>query len=229
MRQKLLFFGDSITEFAYQPDQFTTGSALNAIYSRKLDIIHRGYAGYNSRWGLKILPKILEQDGEGVVLSTLFFGANDSCIAGPQRVPIDEFKENTLAMLKLFQEKNIKVVVVGPALLDRPRWESNRPEETKMGYLRTEEEFQKYGQVLKACAHLTNSAFVDLNKAFIEKGGDDWRELLTDGLHFSGKGYEIFFDELMQVIKDKFPQYSPENLPSDYPYWKDVKADMSNL
>ena len=42
---------------------------------------NRGYGGYNSRWGLKLLHQVLAQtDGRRVALMTIWFGANDAAL-----------------------------------------------------------------------------------------------------------------------------------------------------
>ncbi len=46
-------------------------------------------------------------------------------------------------------------------------------------------------------------------------------ELLDDGLHFTGKGYDLTFDELIKVIQQKLPDLVPESLPTIFPDWKD--------
>ena len=54
--EKFLLFGDSITEFAFNTrptedgkDQYALGAALVNEYTRKMDILQRGFKGYTSR------------------------------------------------------------------------------------------------------------------------------------------------------------------------------------
>ena len=46
-------------------------------------------------------------------------------------------------------------------------------------------------------------------------------ELLEDGLHFTQKGYDLMFDELVLVIQQHLPDQVPEKLPMIFPDWKD--------
>ena len=46
-------------------------------------------------------------------------------------------------------------------------------------------------------------------------------ELLSDGLHFTPKAYQLVFDELVKLIQGKLPGHVPENLPYIFPDWKD--------
>ena len=233
--EKFLFFGDSITEFSYnsrmQPekgDQFTIGAALTAAYSRKLDVLTRGYSGYSSRWALKLLPKILESESN-ISIATIFFGSNDLCEGGHQSVPLEEFNENTLTLVNMMKTKGIRPIIVGPALFDETKWNNLKAEEVAKGYRRTSEGFKTFSDAAKALAAREDVGFVNLNDAFTREGGANWSDLLTDGLHFTGKGYEVFFNELLKVIREKHPEYAPENLTIKPLLWSEVKADGSNL
>lgn len=68
-----------------------------------MDIVARGYSGYNTRWALRVLDRVFpaetEVDGGGVPLAvTVFFGANDACLhdrcCAFQHVPLPEYKQN---------------------------------------------------------------------------------------------------------------------------------------
>lgn len=233
--QKFLLFGDSITEFAFnfqmeelEQDQFVLAAALANAYTRRMDIVQRGFSGYNSRWGLKILPHILENENN-VVLSTIAFGSNDLCLGGHQKVPEDEFVANTREMVSMMKAKGIKVILVGPGLVDQKMFDSKKLEDVKKGYVRTPERMKLYSDLLRQIADEENVAMVDLNEAFQRVGGDNWRELLRDGLHLSGKGYKVYFDELMSTIRKSYPDYAPENLEYKLPKWRDALEDGSNV
>ncbi|KAJ0083045.1 hypothetical protein Patl1_10571 [Pistacia atlantica] len=72
-------------------------------FSRTVDVVLRGYSGYNTRWALKVIQSVFsaEKDGGGEgapVAVTVFFGANDACIpdrcSAFQHVPVHEYKQN---------------------------------------------------------------------------------------------------------------------------------------
>jgi hypothetical protein len=49
----------------------------------QLDVVNRGWSGYNSRWGLPLFHETLDQlAGQHVALLVLWFGANDATILG---------------------------------------------------------------------------------------------------------------------------------------------------
>ncbi|MFS7910789.1 putative SGNH hydrolase superfamily [Helianthus anomalus] len=56
MRPQFILFGDSITELSFKSGGW--GASLTDTYSRKADILVRGYDGYTSRWALFLLHHI---------------------------------------------------------------------------------------------------------------------------------------------------------------------------
>lgn len=235
--KKFLLFGDSITEYCFSTgpsshegfgDQFSLGAALTNDYTRKLAILQRGFAGYNSRWGLKILPKILQYE-QNIAIGYIFFGSNDSCAAGTQHVPEDEYESNLHKSVQMLKARSIKPIIVGPALYDGSKFEPPRRDEIKAGYIRSNEAFIRYGRIAASVASKEHVPFLDLRAAMQREAGDNWKDLLVDGLHFNGKAYEIFYKELLRTIKDHYPEYHPDNMEAKLPNWRDVKEDGSNL
>ncbi|AET39665.1 isoamyl acetate-hydrolyzing esterase Ecym_4642 [Eremothecium cymbalariae DBVPG len=232
--KKFLMFGDSITEYAFQPRtlpdsskaSFCFGGALTSAYVRRLQVLQRGFSGYNSRWGLKLLPKILDVEDD-IVIAYVFFGTNDAARGNHQEVPIDEYKNNISDIIKMLQANGIKVILVGPGLLDSDKWRVT----DNIGRCgdRSSEYHKVYSDALQELSKEFSTGFVNLFDAFLKQGGDNWRDLLSDGLHYSGQGYEIFYNELMSVIKQKYPDLAPENLPFKFPLWEEVSIDGSNI
>ncbi|SCU99092.1 LADA_0H17502g1_1 [Lachancea dasiensis] len=235
--QKFLLFGDSITEFAFNTrmedgkgDQFSLGAALCRDYTRKLDIVQRGFSGYTSRWALKLLPQILESEvSSEIVLCTIFFGTNDAASAGNQRVELPEFKQNITTLVHMLKAKDIHPILVGPALHDEKNWTLSKPDQAIQKVFRSSNRNKLYSDTLKDIATAEDVGFVDLHKAFTVQGGSHWQELLCDGVHFTGKGYEVFYNALLDTIRATYPQYAPESVSYKLPNWREVQADGSNL
>ncbi|CAN1283804.1 GDSL esterase/lipase At5g45920, partial [Linum perenne] len=79
MRPKIYLFGDSITEMSFADGGW--GASLTNHFSRKVDVVVRGYSGYNTRWALMAAEKVFPAGGGGAPLAvTVFFGANDACL-----------------------------------------------------------------------------------------------------------------------------------------------------
>ncbi|PPS05135.1 hypothetical protein GOBAR_AA15552 [Gossypium barbadense] len=97
MRPNILLFGDSITQESFRSGGW--GASLADAYSRKADVVLRGYGGYNTRWALFLLHHLFPLGlTKPPVATTIFFGANDAALAGGtserQHVPVEEYKEN---------------------------------------------------------------------------------------------------------------------------------------
>ncbi|CAI6008029.1 unnamed protein product [Closterium sp. NIES-65] len=105
------------------------GAALQNQYARKVDVVLRGYSGYNTRWALFLLPKLFPKGDTSIpppALVTVFFGANDAALpgrmSGKQHVPIPEFKENLRVIVTHLQSlgPNVRVVLITPPPVDEP-------------------------------------------------------------------------------------------------------------
>jgi isoamyl acetate esterase len=110
VRPTVLLLGDSLTQEGFGPGGWA--ARLAGAYTRRADVLNRGYSGYNTSMYLDILPRILgsikEEDGTGgestlrgtsgsvdVLFCTVFLGANDAALPGePQHVPIDQYRQN---------------------------------------------------------------------------------------------------------------------------------------
>ncbi|KAA3459672.1 GDSL esterase/lipase [Gossypium australe] len=97
MRPDIVLFGDSITQESFRSGGW--GASLADAYSRKADVVLRGYGGYNTRWALFLLHHLFPLGStKPPVATTIFFGANDAALAGRtserQHVPVEEYKEN---------------------------------------------------------------------------------------------------------------------------------------
>ncbi|MBA0622017.1 hypothetical protein Godav_007590 [Gossypium davidsonii] len=97
MRPNIVLFGDSITQESFRSGGW--GASLADTYSRKADVVLRGYGGYNTRWALFLLHHLFPLGStKPPVATTIFLGANDAALAGRtserQHVPVEEYREN---------------------------------------------------------------------------------------------------------------------------------------
>ena len=113
LRPQFVLFGDSITQKASDP-QGGWAAALAHNYQRKaravlstscrstwhfdtcqqsdqsraceqVDVVNRGYSGYNTRWAKYLLEKVFPANQPKVNLVTLFWGANDASLPDRNR------------------------------------------------------------------------------------------------------------------------------------------------
>ena len=45
------------------------------------------------------------------------------------------------------------------------------------------------------------------------------------GLHLTARGYKVFFDRLMGLIEENWPDQMPENLPYELPGWEEAPKE----
>ncbi|KFY94055.1 hypothetical protein V500_03440 [Pseudogymnoascus sp. VKM F-4518 (FW-2643)] len=231
---KILLFGDSITEMSYNQElSFNLAPALQHEYFRKLQIVARGYGGYTTEHGRYIVGPILDAEeagGSSVRLMTIFFGTNDASV---DAVTLERFIKNLTFIAKLVAERGISLIIVGPALINEDRGITDKSTMRNL----------EYSNAACKVASELGVPFIDLWHAFLKSKGwmegepilgkrghqseQDFDDLLTDGVHFTGKGYKIWYDLLLQTIRDKYPELRTENLPTTLPHISNV--DNSNL
>ncbi|XP_021650672.2 GDSL esterase/lipase At5g62930 isoform X2 [Hevea brasiliensis] len=69
MRPQIVLFGDSITEQSFRSGSW--GASLADTYSRKADVLVRGYGGYNTRWALFLLHHLFPIECSPTILIVL--------------------------------------------------------------------------------------------------------------------------------------------------------------
>lgn len=244
-------YGDSITQRGYEQDlDFGWVSALSNAYIRKLNVVNAGLSGYNTKMALHTLPQILPTPEQTKIrFLTIFFGANDARFPdtpqAEQHVPIDQYRENLKKMIQhpLVQAHNPKIILVTPPPVDEALCEKLELEVWGIDVVRrTAEVVSQYAQVVRDVGSEMDVAVLDIWSAFMEKVG--WKfgqpligakgvsqieglelpTLLIDGLHLTGEGNRIVYQELIKLIREKWPEQTPEVLTFDLPYWGDEAA-----
>lgn len=238
---KFILFGDSITQFSHEQtsllcsweNKFAFAPAIQNYYSRKLDVITRGYGGYNSNYAALILPEILKAEkteGIEIKLMMIFFGTNDAANTN-QHVPIERYKKNLDLMINCALSYSIKPIIIGPTLHDQERLKNLRikhKEPTDIPFS-SSEATKEYSNAAKEVAVRRGVAFIDLWNAFKEESGltedqiyagSDLTRFLDDGIHLALYGNEILYRELIKAIKNHYPELDAVNLPTILPIWK---------
>lgn len=234
---KFVLFGDSITEFSNDQERgYSFQADLQYWYSRKFDIVNRGFAGYNTEHAIRILPEIFKQE-QGIKLMTIFFGTNDA-VTGVQHVPLEQYEANLLQMVQLCKLNGVRPILIGPGLhdpkLDRINLESRGIftdlEKTTNG------QNKKYSDVVESVAKKHELPFINMWEIVRVDGGWSEEELLSgnyvnvgdyyfDGVHFLTKTYKLWYKNLVDVIKKEFPEYDPDILPLNLTYWRQIDPE----
>ncbi|KAL5544192.1 hypothetical protein UlMin_007976 [Ulmus minor] len=224
MRPQIVLFGDSITEQSFRPGGW--GAALANTYSRKADVLVRGYGGYNTRWGLFLLHHLFPLDTtKAPAAVTIFFGANDAAILGRtserQHVPTEEYKENIRKMVLHLKECSPTVVIV--LITPPPVDEEGRDEYARSLYgdkarKLSERTNEATGLYAKQCIDLANELglpYINLWSKMQETVG--WqKKFLSDGLHLTPDGNAVVHQEVVRVFKEAW--LSAEEMLFDFPH-----------
>ncbi|XP_019413300.1 PREDICTED: GDSL esterase/lipase At2g38180-like isoform X2 [Lupinus angustifolius] len=114
LRPTFVLFGSSIVEYSYFEGW---GATLAHLYARQVDLIMRGYAGWNSRNALQILDRVFPKNAtQQPSLVIVYFGGNDATNPRPggngPHVPLEEYKENMKKIVIHLQSLSEKTRVI---------------------------------------------------------------------------------------------------------------------
>ncbi|EWG41328.1 hypothetical protein FVEG_03464 [Fusarium verticillioides 7600] len=229
----LLLFGDSITQGA-----FSLQSELARRYVRRIDVLNRGFGGYNTNSALTLLPSFFpalapSKTVPRVAAMTVHFGANDSCSPGePQHCDLDTFKTNVRRILNWEGVKlhKTKVLLVTPSPVEEyrlPHDGQGRADRVAM-----------YADAIRDIGKQENVPVVDLWTAMMRTA--NWQDtavegilpgssrtvpsvelgrLFYDGLHLNEEGYRIYMEELLRVLEAEVPECRIQVTDEWYPEW----------
>lgn len=178
---QIILFGDSITEWStgHTPG-FAFHPALQNMYTRRFDIINRGFAGYNTDQARRVLPNFMPTPEQATVrLIAIFFGANDSCLPhypSHQHVPLDKYKENLKTIIShatVTAHQDVKILLIVPPPIDERMLKDNGFADGREAPVTA-----KYAQAAREVA----GEFVAANKAKYEAklGNGRYEPLRTD-------------------------------------------------
>ncbi|KAL3457292.1 GDSL Lipase/Acylhydrolase family protein [Aspergillus heterothallicus] len=240
---QLILFGDSLTQMSSgQRDGFGYQPALQDAYSRHLDVINRGFSGYTSSMALKVLPKFFPRPETATVrFLALCLGCNDAVMPGMyQHVPLDTYKDNLRRIVQhpVVRAQNPRILLLTPPPVNQYQLEPFDAAEGVPHPSRTAARTRKYAEAVVQVGGELGVAVVDLWSTFMKSVGwregdvlvgsrdapkdEDFEGLFTDGLHLTGKAYEIMFDAVMEVIEKKWPDQIPERLEMVFEDWRDA-------
>ncbi len=190
--QKIVCFGDTITEMGVVIESRGFVAQLAERYVRRADVLARGFSGYTTREAMQILHgAVLAEHPDIVILS---FGMNDSALPGQiQHVPLEEYRENLQEMATRIAVGGAWLILVSPPPLDERKTRSRRMDYTE--------------QYALACFELgaeMNVPVVDLFHLIQQV--DDWEGgCLVDGLHLTAHGMDLLYEALVAILDKQQP------------------------
>lgn len=203
-----------------------------------MDVLNRGFSGYNTDHCKKIVPNILEIENSSqskVKLMTIFLGTNDA-LNTSQHVPVSRYKENLASMVQEALKYNVKLIVIGPALHDPKlllKWVENGSTEDISSCINN----KTYSEAARSVTEYYSVPFLDLWTTFQKNGG--WSDeqlaeqsvsidsLLVDGIHFTPKAYQLLYEGIISIIDKEYSELAPVNLKMKLAVWTTI--DPQNI
>jgi len=243
---QIILFGDSITEMSSQGDNgFAFMPTLQNAYMRRLDVINRGFSGYNTAHAIKALPLFMPSKEQARVhIMVIWFGANDACLPGSssqQHVPLDHFKQNLRDIVKndSVRGHQSSTILITPPPVDEYGLEAAGLLNGTTEVSRTADHTKKYADACVEVGREMKVPVLDLWSVLMTRAG--WKqgdsalpgskaepknavlaEMLSDGLHFNPEGYRVLFQALMNTIETNWPKDSPQAIPYRFPLWTEA-------
>jgi len=172
-------------------------------------------------------------------LQLILFGANDSCLPGQaQHVPLLKYKQNIKNILShpSVRLHGPTIFLVTPPPIDEIQFEQNQFKDS-----REQASTAQYAEAIREIASEFKGQrviLIDLWQAVMKKarewtpgyvdGGaltgtkaketnEGLRFLLSDGLHLSARGYQVFIEELLPKFGDNWDRETDNEWI--FPYW----------
>jgi lysophospholipase L1-like esterase len=192
---QFILFGDSITQQSFSqdtPPHYTDpsgffGPALADAYVRKLDVINRGFSGYNTRQALQVLPKVIPSPQQARVrFLVIFFGANDARLPNTypdpqQHIALDEFQENLEAIVRhpsVQAHPDARLILITPGPVHERgamRADEEKDPSRKPIVRRSAKTTAAYAQAVREVGDQLGVVVVDLWTAMMQRASPDYR------------------------------------------------------
>lgn len=197
---RVVFFGDSITEFGVQADGYIA-QMRDSLDARKMthqyELIGAGIGG-NKIYDLylRMESDVLERKPKVVVI---YVGVNDVWhkLTFGTGTDADKFKKFYAAIIAKLKKEDIKVILCTPACVG----------EKKGGVNPLDVELDIYSQIIRDLAREKDCLLSDFRKAFVEfnainNTADDYSNILTtDGVHLNQKGNKLVAEMLLERLQ----------------------------
>ena len=216
---RLILFGDSLTQYSFSVGGW--GSLIADAFQRNVDVINRGFSGYNSLWLKIVLKNIFEPiDISSFDAVVVLIGTNDASLPHVnyrQHVPLKLFKENMSFICRFLLSGGIKkenIILISPPSLHEENYVIFCSSKDR-AIDRSNEVTKQYAEVVLSIASSLNLKHVDLFSLTFKMQKNE--SLFVDGLHLSEKGNSILAEALLPHLNDIFG-----SLPQMMPDWKNI-------
>ncbi|KIK58173.1 hypothetical protein GYMLUDRAFT_171437 [Collybiopsis luxurians FD-317 M1] len=234
VQHSIMLFGDSLTQSVWKTGMNSFGAQLAHVYARKMDIVNRGFSGYNTERAIPVFKQVFATREQQKHLPTvrlliIWFGANDACLFhSPKHVPLAKFASNLKYLINLVQSDrseyyspNTCIVLATPPPVNTYQREAVlRSRKPPLQLDRDFETTRRYAETVKDVAREEGVGLVDIWTKTWDAAGHDERTLsnyLHDGLHLNGAGYQLMYDAVLETIAKTYPKLHPDNLEKVFP------------
>lgn len=198
-KQKIVFFGDSITQAGVSPTGYIT--VLGNLIAQKglkdqYELVGAGIGGNKvTDLYLRLEDDVLAKNPTTVVI---WIGVNDVWHkrTGGTGTDANKFEQFYNAIIKKLQARNIKVVMCTPAAIGEKTDFSNEQDG----------DLNKYAGIVRKIAASNNCTLVDLRKIFLDynlanNSKNEEKGILTrDGVHLNDKGNTLVAEAIMKAV-----------------------------
>lgn len=198
-KQRIVFFGDSITQAGVQPKGYIT--VLGEMLKQKgladrYELVGAGIGG-NKVYDLylRVEDDVLAKSPQTVVI---WVGVNDVWHkrTSGTGTDADKFERFYHALIKKFKDKNIDVFLCTPAAIGEKTDYTNE----------LDGDLNKYAALIRQIAQKNNCQLIDLRKTFLDynlvnnKENKESGILTTDRVHLNEKGNQAVAEEMMKAL-----------------------------
>ena len=199
-RNRIVFFGDSITESGVKPGGYI--DVMNKMLAEQklensYELIGAGVSGN------KIYDLYLRMEEDVLVkkpnIVVIYIGVNDVWHkqSSGTGTDADKFEKFYSAIITRLKQENIKVVLCTPAAIGEKTDFSNQQDG----------DLNKYSNIIRSLAKKNGLPLVDLRKAFLEynlRNNPENKEqgiLTTDRVHLNETGNKFVAEEMWKVLR----------------------------
>jgi lysophospholipase L1-like esterase len=198
-KQRIVFFGDSITQAGVQAKGYIT--VLGELMKQKgiadkYELVGAGISG-NKVYDLylRVEDDVLAKNPQTVVI---WVGVNDVWHkrTSGTGTDADKFERFYNALIKKLKDKNINVILSTPAAIGEKTDYTNE----------LDGDLNRYAAMIRQIAQKNNCQLVDLRKAFLDYNLANNKEnresgiLTTDRVHLNEKGNQVVAEEMLKVL-----------------------------
>jgi len=216
-RPRVVCLGDSITQRGFDIETSGWLALLQSKFCRSVDIINRGFSGFNTNWLLDQIEDLIT-DFEAAEIVFILMGANDSA-KDVQNVPVAKFSENLTKLVNKARDSGAKkIVLISTPWVDGPAWlkfSNANPESSQFGQSepnRNEEAAKIYADSVAEVARASDCDLIDFYSEMFKR--ENKSSLLCDGLHLAPSGNKLLADLVSPFIETL-------KAPNQWPDWKE--------